>query len=123
MQRMEYIFTPGVKLNSKLIYVPAEKFLYVKNTTNADGTVTYICSDYKSVPWKCPARIMLLDEQFCKYTNQSKHHVGHENHEETYKKNTVYDHFKRCALEIADLCGWQSEKISIKPIMDQVIQR
>lgn len=123
MQHMAYFFTPGVKLNSKLVYVPSEKFLYVKNKTNADGTVTYICNDCKSVPWKCPARIVLLDERYCKYTNLSKQHTAHENHEETYKKNIVYDHFKRCALDIADVCGWQSEKISIKPIMNQVIQR
>lgn len=123
MERMVYIFSPGAKLNSKLVYVPRQKFLYVKNATNADGTVTYICSESKTVPWKCPARIMLLDNEYCKYTDQSKQHVGHGTHEETYKKNFVYDRFKRCALDIADTCGWQSEKVAIKPIMDKVIER
>lgn len=123
MQRMAYIFTPGVKLNSKLVYVPGEKYLYVKNTTNSDGTVTYICIDCKTVPWKCPARIVLLDEFYCKYTDQSKLHVGHGPHDATYKKNAVYDKFKRCALDIVDACGWQSENIAMKPIMDKVMQR
>lgn len=123
MQRMAYSFAPGVKLNSKLVYVKEEKFLYVRNATNADGTVTYICIDSKTIPWKCPARIVLLDDIFCKYTTQSKIHVGHETHEETYKKNVVYDKFKRTALNIAEVCGWQSEKIAIKPIMDEAMKR
>lgn len=123
MQRMPYIITPGAKLNSKLVYVPEEKFLYVKNATNADGTVTYICLDCKSVPWKCPARVVLLDNQHCKYTDQSKEHVGHGTHEETYKRNAIYDRFKCSALKVADVCGWQSEKVAIKPIMDKVIER
>lgn len=123
MQRMSYIFTPGTKLNSKLVYVAEEKFLYVKNTTNADGTTSYICTDCKTIPWKCPARIVLLDNQYCKYTDQSKRHVAHDNHEQIYKRNVVYDRFKRCALDIADTCGWQSENIAIKPIMNTVLER
>lgn len=123
MQRMAYIFTPGAKLNSKLVYVPGEKLLYIKNNKNTDGTDTYICMDCRTVPWKCPARVVLLDERFCQYTKQSKEHVGHETHEETYKRNIVYDKFKHCALDIAETCGWQSENIAMKPIMDKVIQR
>lgn len=123
MQRMAYIFTPGAKLNSKLVYVPEQKFLYVKNATNSDSSITYICSDCKTVPWKCPSRIVLLDDQFCKHTDQSKEHVGHQNHEEAYKKSFLCDAFKRRALDIADTCGWQSEKISMKYIMKNVIER
>lgn len=123
MQRMAYIFTPGAKLSSKLAYVPQEKFLYVKNVTNADGTVTYICSDSKSNLWKCSARIILLDGEYCKYTDQSKKHLDHGDHEETYKANFVCDAFKRRALDVANLCGWQSEKVAIKPLMDDVLER
>lgn len=123
MQRMAYILTPGAKLNSKLVYVPQEKFLYIKNVKNADGTITYVCSDCKTIPWKCPARIVLMDDCYCQYTDQSKTHVGHEIHEETHKKNIVYDAFKRRALDIADVCGWQSEKVAIKPIMNEVLER
>lgn len=123
MERMAYIFTPGAKLNTKLVYVPQEKFLYIRNVTNADGTVTYICSDCKTIPVRCTARIVLIDDKYCKYTDQSKNHNGHANHEKTYKKNFVCDAFKRRALDVADFCGWQSEKVAIRPILKEVLQR
>lgn len=123
MQRMAYILTPGAKLDSKLVYVPQEKFLYVKNVKNTDGSFTYICTDCKTNPWKCSARIVLIDDNFCKYTDQSKQHVVHPNHEETYKTNFVCDAFKRRAVDIANSCGWQSEKVAMKPIMNDVLKR
>lgn len=103
--------TPGSKLNSQLVWVPRHKCLYVRNTTNADGFDTYVCIDCKTVPYRCPARNVLMDKDNCKYTDRSKLHTGHETHEKIYKKNVIYDKFKRSALDIAETCGWQSEKI------------
>lgn len=118
---MEYIITPGAKINSELVYVPSEKFLYTKNKTNSDGSITYICHDFKTK--SCQARITLINEHLCKQTEKSKKHKNHENHEMTYKKNFVHDHLKKKVIDIANACGWQSEKISLKPILQQVLKR
>lgn len=119
---MDYILTPGAKIESELVYVPTEKYLYTKNKVNSNGSITYICHDNKSI-WRCSARITILDESLCKYTEKSKTHSGHPNHEDTYRKNYVHDQFKKRSLEILNVCGWQSEKISLKPILHQIQER
>lgn len=120
---MEYILTPGAKLESELLYIPSEKYLFTKNAIKANGLVTYVCHDAKNSSWRCMARITLVDGKLCEYTEKSKKHTGHPNHENIYKKNYVHEKFKQKALEILKVCGWQSEKVSMQPIIQQLKER
>lgn len=116
-KKYEFVRVCGIKRNSKCIYVPKQKLIYVQNVKNKAGQKTYICYNYKNQ--KCLARVMEIKENICQPTLRSKQHTCTINHENFVLNCLLLRNIKNRALEVNRISGTEAFKISSKAIMDQ----
>lgn len=107
----------GIKKNSKCIYVPKQKLMYVQNVKNKAGQNTYICYNYKKQ--KCLSRMVEISENVCQPTTNSKTHTCVGNHEQFSLNCKLLRDIKNRAIEVNKTSGTEAFKISTQAIIDQ----
>lgn len=117
LKRFKFEKVCGIKRNSKCIYVPKQKLMYVQNSKNKFGQQTYICYNYKMQ--KCLSRMVEVYENICQPTLKSKPHTCVGNHEQFLTNCTLLRDIKNRALKINKICGTEAFKISTQAIIDQ----
>lgn len=116
-KKFKFIKVCGVKRNSKCIYVPKQKLMYIKNAKNKAGRQIFICYNYKKQ--KCSARMMEIENGICQSTPQSKPHTCVGNHQQFMRNCVLLRDIKNNALQVNETCGTEAFKISTQAIIDQ----
>lgn len=107
---MEYEFVPGIRLDSKWLFVFEEKFLYKQVNEDKNG------KRFKCI--ECDARITIrLDGTMVK---GKKSHDVHAAHEVKRNKQLAMRNIKAKCSNVAELCGTQ--KVSIRDIFDKELK-
>lgn len=118
---MEYHVVQGHRLGSQLIYIPKEKFLYLKKNERS-GKRTFIC--YQSVlsvrqrdgedHTKCTACVIIGKNDEC-WRNRI-HHSVHQNHRRIFDDLRSLNNMKSTCQFLRDNLTISAEKISAKEI-------
>lgn len=116
-KKFKFIKVCGVKRNSKCIYVPKQKLMYIKNAKNKAGRKIFICYNYKKQ--KCTARMVEIAKGICQSTPQSKPHTCVGNHQQFMRNCLLLRDIKNNALKVNETCGTEAFKISTQAIIDQ----
>lgn len=107
----------GIKKNSKCIYVPKQKLMYVQNVKNRAGQKVYVCYNYKKQ--KCLSRMVQISSDICQPTKNSKPHTCIGNHQQFLLNCKLLRDVKNRALEVNVAGGTEAFKISTQAIIDQ----
>lgn len=88
--KLDYCITSGERKNSSLIWTPADKQLYRKNTKSKIG-VAYICYEKN-----CNVRVYIKDDECFKYGNSENHLHG--SNEDLYIRFVALNEIKKQAI-------------------------
>lgn len=119
---MEYCIIRGYRGESKLVYVPKEKYLYLKKNERS-GNRTYIC--YQKVllarerkyedHTKCNA-VVIIDKQGNCWKGKS-HHTSHQNHRSIYNDLISLNSMKDTCQFLHDKAPASAHKIPLTEII------
>lgn len=112
---IEYELIQGLRVSSKLLYVPSEKQFYVFNCSSKLGK-SYVCREKR-----CNVRVYLTENEECKrFKSNSNSHL-HSDKEEEFNELKVLNEIKsKCAEPHSSLGG---RKLTVRNIFYQVIRK
>lgn len=117
IEGLKYKKACGIKKDSQCIYIPTQQLMYVKNSTNKHGQITYICYNYKSQ--RCTARVVAINDFICKPTEKSGPHTCVGNRKQFRRDCKLLKNIKEKAISVNKITGTQSCAVSLRALIDE----